>query len=1338
MVVTPFRSRAFRPAPLLLVLLLAAPGAAGAEPGSFPDLHSGERALRLLLETEDLGPLRKRAAAIGGAEIRRERERTALLKAAGRSTAATNPTWVSIGPSFRAITRGTAENGGDNSGLAAGIAVHPNDPRTLWVASAGGGIWKTSDGGTTWRPVTDTLGPTPTGAIAVSRSNPSRVYAGTGCGDSSSSYQSASGFGVLISNDGGESWRISAAGTGPGKVFFELSVDPANPDVVVAASDAGVQRSTDGGDTWKQVVAVPAYSLSRAAADPKVLFAGTWKVPSAGSLVSQVPGSVWRSTDGGATFVEKGAGLPGAASSRARPEVAVAPSDPSRVYALFSDTSNLQVDMAASTDGGDSWTPLNLAAKKVNILSTQGNYFSDMAVDPSDPNVVYAGGLDLWKTIDGGATWTQLSRWQGVGYGFPYVHADQHAIAFASDGSAYFSTDGGLYRTTNGGQSFTSLNRGLVTMQFYNICTTPVTPDLVLGGAQDNGTSLRVQGSEYREVIGGDGFGCLAHPTNPLVLHGSVYLEYVVRSTDGGVTWKDSYSGLTDAGDETNGWFPTILRRHPVHADWIYTSSLLKIWESKDGAATWKSPSGTIPVSGLVAIRDFSFLPTDGSRLAAAANGGIVLESTDGAATFRKLTSLPVNTLMAVRYDRTDSKTLYVASALVTPGVERVWVTRDSGQTWQSLSKTGQPGGLPDLPVMTLEQDPRDPKVLWAGTYVGLYRSGDGGATWSRFGDGLPNVMAMSIEIVPDGSRLRLGTFGRGIWEIETGTPAVNNPPTVQVLLPSATAAVEAGTLVSFRASGSDPDPGDTIAYSWLFGDGTPPAAGIAADHWFGVPGTYTVTLTGTDSRGATATATRIVVVTASTISGASLLLPVVLETPGSAGSYYTSEVTIASRLSRPVDVLLSYTAAAGGGSGFARLSLAAGEQRVLPGILSWLRGRGLPVPDDSSSRVGTLLLTFSDAPATDGLFAGARTFTPDPSGGAGTFGLFYAAAATSTSTATLFGLQQNGSQRSNVALVNAGASPVTLRTQLLGPAGELLGSVDSTLAGYAWTQLNTPFAGLGVTSGRAVVTRTSGSSPFTVYGVLNDAVTSDGSFIPPLLPGDASPADRLVPIVLSVSGYRTELTLSNLTPSPLPLTLAYTASPQLNAAGTGTGTITLGAFEQRVETDAMGFLRGLGIPVPATGSVGGSLSVRAAGGNASSFAAGARTFIGAAGGGTYGLFYPGATLADSAATVAYVQGLQQNSSQRSNLAVVNRGDAGDSVTLRITWLGPDGAQAGAPDTISLVPGEWAQFNQPLSTRAVAAGSARIEKLSGASRFVAYGVLNDQTNSDGSYIPMTR
>jgi len=170
-----------------------------------------------------------------------------------------------------------------------------------------------------------------------------------------------------------------------------------------------------------------------------------------------------------------------------------------------------------------------------------------------------------------------------------------------------------------------------------------------------------------------------------------------------------------------------------------------------------------------------------------------------------------------------------------------------------------------------------------------------------------------------------------------------------------------------------------------------------------------------------------------------------------------------------------------------------------------------------------------------------------------------------------------------------------------------------------------------------------------------------------------------------------------------------------------------------------MTFLRNLGLAIPTTGNVGGALLVKApAGTSASSLAAGARTFTNAAGGGTFGLFYPGLTLGESATALAYVNGLQQNAAQRSNLAVVNRGDASDAITLRVTYYGPDGTALASPDTATLAPGEWKQFNGPLASRGATAGAAKIERLSGSSRWAAYGVLNDQHNSDGSYIPMSR
>ena len=547
---------------------------------------------------------------------------------------------------------------------------------------------------------------------------------------------------------------------------------------------------------------------------------------------------------------------------------------------------------------------------------------------------------------------------------------------------------------------------------------------------------------------------------------------------------------------------------------------------------------------------------------------------------------------------------------------------------------------------------------------------------------------------------------------------------------------MDAGAAVRFVANVTQFDPNDPTTSTWDFGDGTT-GAGSPVDHPFAAPGIYVVTLKVRGALGLVSTATTTVTVRAPSFTGGpEQLLPVVLDTSGAGGTHYTTELTLGSKAGAPVTVLLQYTASAGSGSGYASVTLAAGELRIIPDAIEFLRTRSLAIPKDGSAQIGTLRALFQGASSSSDVFIGGRTSTP---GGGGTFGLFYTAAATSTTTATVFGLQQNAAQRSNLAFVNAGPDPITLRAAIQGPNGETLSSpADQTLPGYGWTQLNQPLLGQA-SSGRAVITRVSGASPFSAYGVLNDAVTSDGSFVPAEVPGDATGADRLIPIVLAAAGYQSELTLTNFTSQLLPVTLVYTGSPALSSAGSGTAALTLAAGEQRIQPDAMAFLRSLGLAIPTTGSVGGALLVKApAGTPASSLAAGARTFTSAAGGGTFGVFYPGLTLGESATALAYVDGLQQNDVQRSNLAVVNRGDADDSVTLRVTYYGPDGTALPSPDSVALAPGEWRQFNGPLASRGASAGTAKIERLSGSSRWAAYGVLNDQHNSDGSYIPMTR
>lgn len=568
-----------------------------------------------------------------------------------------------------------------------------------------------------------------------------------------------------------------------------------------------------------------------------------------------------------------------------------------------------------------------------------------------------------------------------------------------------------------------------------------------------------------------------------------------------------------------------------------------------------------------------------------------------------------------------------------------------------------------------------------------------------------------------------------------------NAAPTVTIAEPGPGATFDAAAPIRFHAVGADPDAGDTLTYVWNLGDGRT-ATGAEVIRSFARAGSYTPTVTVTDGAGATASASVTLTIRApEAAGGVSALLPVVLDVLGVGGAPFTTEATLVSRAAAPSRALFSYTASAGSGSGWAGLDLAAGETRVLTDVVAYLREEGLPIPADGSNQVGTLRVTLPGATAPAELFVGGRTSTP---GDGGSFGLFYSDAATSSSTAIVAGLQENDATRSNLAVVNAGPDPVTLSVRLFGPAGEDLGALEeASLPAWGWKQYNRPLLGKAP-SGRALVTRTSGASPFSAYGVLNDAGTSDGSFVPPILPGVPGPADRMVPVVLDVQGlgtsrYATELTLANLGANSLSLSLDYFATAAFGG-GSGSVPVTLAAGEQRVIPDAIAFLRGNGLAIPGGGAnVAGSLLVKAPQGTSpDALFAGARTFTGSTvRAGTFGVFYPGLTLADAADGAAWVHGLQQNAAMRSNVAFVNSGDSGP-VTLRVSFYGEAGQALANPEVWTLAPGEWRQLGLPLQGRGATAGSAKVERISGTSRFVAYGVLNDAATSDGSYLPMTR
>ncbi len=351
-----------------------------------------------------------------------------------------------------------------------------------------------------------------------------------------------------------------------------------------------------------------------------------------------------------------------------------------------------------------------------------------------------------------------------------------------------------------------------------------------------------------------------------------------------------------------------------------------------------------------------------------------------------------------------------------------------------------------------------------------------------------------------------------------------------------------------------------------------------------------------------------------------------------------------------------------------------------------------------------------------------------------------------STTSVSLFGLRQTSAERSNLALVNGGTGgPITLRVTLWPKEGgtPFVVSPDTTLDPGQWFQMNGVLSKAGFDAGHATVERVLGSDPFLAYAVFNDNATQDGSYVPSV-PAGAGAETQTLPFA-GEGAFSTELVLANPTAQTATVRFSYVESLGANAGAVATASDTLAPGEQRIVPGALQYQRSLGAPVAAAGGrLGGALSVSfSAGGAALPGFCGARTGSGAAGGGEYALFYPSVPLSSSSISEVWIHGLAQDTLSRSNLAVFNAapaGMAGGDISVQVeVYDGTSGTKAGTTETRTLSPGRWTQFDNVLQAGGVAAGYARVVRVSGSSPFAAYGVVNDGKNAasgtnDGSYV----
>jgi hypothetical protein len=647
--------------------------------------------------------------------------------------------WNFIGP--RPVTQEYWSGSANAGGRVVGIACHPTNAAIAYAASASGGVWKTSDTGNTWAPMTDGAAGLNHGAIALDRSFPEVVYAGTG-----EYTQGSTGVGILRSLDGGLNWSVLASATTLSGQCSGIAVvsgaAAASPAAIHWTGTSGYKRSTNGGVNWTTSIPLDCSSLVVDPVNAQRVFVG---VRSSG---------IRRSLDGGATFATLAGGLPTIGFDRI--VLAQCRGTPAVLYAAYASGSDI-VGFYRTADGGDTWT---LLAATPNFASPQAWYDISVGVDPSNPNRVFCGGVSplyatagVIESTNGGQTWTEISGSGGQ------IHPDQHAIAWGADGTPWFGCDGGVWRRT--GSTWVNCNATLAAIQNYTISEHPNDANRLMTGTQDNGMAgTSTGGLAWPQLTAGDGgYGVYLPEVYTTLFTTYVYLR-VYRKT---LTSTTDISGPWSA--DTREWIAPLVT--DANGGSVLYGGTNRLWQNTAAttSATWTTISDTTLADAgtLTAIATVAGAP--GVIWVGNSRGGVWRTANSGVTWTRA--RLNDGTRISAISTKPGAPLVAVIARNTSSG-QRVLRTTD-GATWTSLTGT-LPTGVTSK-ALAVDWD-RGVPTIFVGSGAGVYASFDSGASWIKSGPDLPNVNIGQLEINRARRTIAAGTYGRGAWRSVLAKPA--------------------------------------------------------------------------------------------------------------------------------------------------------------------------------------------------------------------------------------------------------------------------------------------------------------------------------------------------------------------------------------------------------------------------------------------------------------------------------------------------------------------------------------------------------------------------------------
>jgi PKD repeat protein/photosystem II stability/assembly factor-like uncharacterized protein len=652
-------------------------------------------------------------------------------------------TWTNLGPFQLPEGRGYKGLGRVNS-----IAFDPVDPDIIWIGSPAGGLWKTTTNGGSWTSSTHDMPSLGVSSILIDHNNPNIMYIGTGDRDAGD----AAGIGVYRSTDGGESWEPWNSGISD-HVVGRLLMHPTNSMLIFAATNGGLYRTTNGGGTWTRVENGDFKDVVFKPGDPNIVYAAA-------------NGNFYRSTNGGLSFTQIISGLP----SAYRSAIAVSPDNPSYVYVILTTGDSFQ-GLYRSSDSG-----LNFTVKSTspNIMSWGCNggdggqawYDLDIACDPNNSDVIFAGGVNCFKSQTGGTIWNISSHWWGD-CAVPAVHADLHVLEYNPvNDRLYAGNDGGVYYTDDQGLTWNEITNGLPIGQVYKIGQSATIRNKCVNGYQDNGSSTYM-GSYWQNIMGGDGMECAVDPVDGNYSYGTVYYGYIERqyqNTSNGTVANNGFNGINESGSWVT---PFILdERNPN----IMFVGYKNVWRSINVKApssqiVWEKISSGLGGANDQDMRVLEQSPVNGDILYAARYDNKFFRTDDSKAvtpTWSDLTLLlPVSGgINDVECDPYNEDVVYVSQN------NNIYKSTDRGQTWEDIS-----GTLPDVAFTSIAAYKNSHEGIYISSDIGVFYKDKFMSDWVMYSAGLPvDASVTEIELYydatdPSGDILRAGTYGRGLWE---------------------------------------------------------------------------------------------------------------------------------------------------------------------------------------------------------------------------------------------------------------------------------------------------------------------------------------------------------------------------------------------------------------------------------------------------------------------------------------------------------------------------------------------------------------------------------------------